>query len=312
LNADYFFGGRMKLDTEGARRAIAEQIARPLNMSVVEAAGGIYRITNAHMADLVRRATIERGHDPRQFVLFAYGGAGPVHAGRYAAELGIKEIVIPETASVQGGMGLISSDVVYEYGTSDHLEFPGDVERWNRNFAGLIERGRRDLAAAGFDEDSIQIQRTADMRYRFQTHELNVPLGVGTADLTEKDLDELDTAFDVLYEQSYGQGSGYREAGKDVISFRVRAVGQLRRPEISRRPRGPKNPDPAFKAERQVYFQERGDYIATPTYQFDRLAPGMEIPGPAVIESDITTIVVNPNDRASMDEFRNVRLHIGG
>lgn len=312
LNADYFFGGRMRLDTEGARQAVEEQIARPLGMSVVEAASGIYRITNAHMADLVRRATIERGYDPREFVLFAYGGAGPVHAGRYAAELGIKEIVIPETASVQGGMGLISSDVVYEYGTSDHLEFPGDVERWNRNFAGLIARAQRDLAAAGFAEGDILIQRTADMRYRFQTHELNVPVATGTREITERDLEELDARFDELYEQAYGKGSGYREAGKDVISFRVRATGRLRRPEISRQPLGPSDPAAAFKTTRQVYFQERGDFIPTPTYQFDRLRPGMEIAGPAVIESDITTIVVNPNDRASMDEFRNVRLHIGG
>ncbi len=312
LNADYFFGGRMTLDTAGARRAIEEQIARPLNMSVVEAASGIYRITNAHMADLVRRATIERGHDPREFVLFAYGGAGPVHAGRYAAELGIKEIVIPETASVQGGMGLISSDVVYEYGTSDHLEFPGDVGRWNANFAGLIERARRDLADAGFTDEDIQIQRTADMRYRFQTHELNVPIALGTTELTDDDLARVDTLFDELYEQAFGQGSGYREAGKDVISFRVRATGRLRRPDISSHPLGTKDPKPAFKMDRPVYFQEFGEYRPTPTYQFERITPGMEITGPAVIESPITTIVVNPNDRASMDEFRNVRLHIGG
>src|SRR5438128_5436125 len=124
----------MTLDTEGARRAIAEQIARPLNMSVVDAASGIYRITNAHMADLVRRATVERGHDPREFVLYAYGGAGPVHAGRYAAELGIKQIMIPPTSAVQGGMGLISSDVAYEFGMSDHAQFPPDAERMNRNY----------------------------------------------------------------------------------------------------------------------------------------------------------------------------------
>ncbi len=312
LNPDYFFGGRMALDLKAAERAVQEQIAGPLGMSTTEAASGIFRITNAHMADLVRRATVERGHDPREFVLFAYGGAGPVHAGRYAAELGIKEIVVPETASVQGGMGLISSDVVYEYGMSDHLEFPGEVDRWNRNFAALVERGQRDLEAAGFDAQDVEIQRTVDMRYRFQTHELNVPLPSGSGQLTTADIEALDTLFDALYEQAYGQGSGYREAGKDAISFRVRAVGKLRNPEISQYPKGSTDPGDAFKGERSVYFQEYGDYRPTPTYQFERLASGMEIAGPAVIETPITTIVVNPSDRAEMDEFRNLRLLIGG
>jgi N-methylhydantoinase A len=311
LNEDYFFGGRMVLDKEGAARALEEKIAGPLGMNGVQAAAGIFRITNAHMADLVRKATVERGYDPRGFVVFAYGGAGPVHAGRYAAELGITQIIIPLTASVQGGMGLISSDVVYEYGMSDHMEFPGDVERSNRNFAGLVERAHRDLRAAGFQESEIAIQRTIDLRYRFQTHELNVPLRPGTAALTDADVAELDTLFDTLYEQAYGQGSGYREAGKDVISFRVRAVGQLQKPEISRLPLGTPNPGPALNGRRPVYFQEYGDFSDTPIYQFEQLTPGMEIPGPAVIESPITTIVVNPNDRAAMDEFRNVRLMIG-
>jgi N-methylhydantoinase A len=312
LNENYFFGGRMVLDKPGAERAIEDRLARPLGMSAVEASAGIYRITNAHMADLVRRATIERGHDPRQFVLYAYGGAGPVHAARYAAELGMREIVIPKTSAVQGGMGLISSDVVYEYGTSDHIEFPGEPERWNRNFDGLVDRARNDLAAAGFADADVSFQRTIDMRYRFQTHELNIPLPVGIAALTGEDLVRLDTLFDQLYEQAYGQGSGYREAGKDAIAFRLRAVGLLPRPELSREPLGPTRSDEAFKGERPVYFQEYGDFAATRTYQLERLAPGMEIPGPAVIESPITTIVVNPGDRAVMDELRNLRLHIGG
>src|SRR5262245_55804215 len=120
LNENYFLGGRMKLDKEKTLAAIRERIAGPLKMSEVEAASAIYRIANSHMSDLIRKATVEKGHDPRKFLLFAFGGAGPVHASRYAAELGIKEVIIPITASVHGATGLISSDVIYEYGKSDH------------------------------------------------------------------------------------------------------------------------------------------------------------------------------------------------
>jgi len=312
LNENYFFGGRMRLDKEGAERALEEKIAVSLGVSLQEAASGIYRVTNAHMADLVRKATVERGHDPRDFVLYAYGGAGPVHAGRYAAELGIKQIVIPPTSAVQGGMGLISSDVAYEFGMSDQIKFPADPEPMNRNFRSLIERAQRELAAAAFRTEDMVIQRSLDMRYRFQTHELNVPLPLGTWEITEAYIDELDSLFDTVYEQAYGQGSGYREAGKDIITFRVRAMGKLKKPGLKRLPLGGADPQSALKERRPVFYQEYDDFTTTPIYQFEQVAPGMEIVGPAVIESPMTTIVVNPNDRATMDEYRNVRIMIGG
>ena len=124
LNENYFLGGRMKLNKTKTIEAIREKIAKLLKMTEVEAASGIYRIANSHMSDLIRKATVEKGHDPRNFVLFAFGGAAPVHASRYAAELGIRQVVISLTASVHGATGLISSDVVYEYGKSDHVACP--------------------------------------------------------------------------------------------------------------------------------------------------------------------------------------------
>jgi N-methylhydantoinase A len=180
LNENYFLGGRMKLDKLKALRAIDDQIARPLGLSTLEAASGIYRIANSHMSDLIRKATVERGHDPREFVLFAYGGAGPVHASRLATDLGIRQVVIPLTASVQGATGLITSDVAYEYGRSDHLTVPASCDKVNANFVTLVQRALNDLACAGFDPRDIAVTRSVDMRYRHQVHELNVPLEQGT------------------------------------------------------------------------------------------------------------------------------------
>lgn len=312
LNPDYFLGGRMALAKAAAALALEEKIAKPLGMSVTEAASGIYRITNAHMADLVRRATVERGYDPRSFVLFAVGGAGPVHAGRYAAELGIKRVVVPLTASVHGALGLITSDVVFEYGKSDRMYFPPEPARANANFSRLVERAYRDLGAMGFRPEAMRIERSLDMRYRFQAHELNVGLPAGAAELVAADLGRLDTAFDELYERAYGPGSGYREAGKEIVTFRVRASGPIARPRLEREVPMQTSPAPALKGRRDVFFEEAAGFVPTAIYDFGRMRPGMELAGPAVIESEVTTIVVNPRDLALVDEFRNVRLSLGG
>jgi N-methylhydantoinase A len=311
LNENYFLGGKMKLDKEGAVKAISEKLAEPLRLSTIEAASGIYRIANSHMSDLIRKATVEKGHDPRTFVLFAYGGAGPVHASRYAADLGIKQVVIPLTASVHGATGLISSDVVYEYGKSDPLVVPVDLTRVNATFSELVERAYRDLSSAGFERSDIEISRSVDVRYRYQVHELNVPFPAGASEISEKDMDELYSRFDELYEKSYGKGSGYREAGKEVITFRTTGRGQMRRPRVKSQPIKKGSQDGAVKEERKVYFEEHGDFVRTSIFDFELLHPGGEISGPAVVETPVTTIVVNPRDRATVDEFHNLRIFVG-
>ncbi len=310
LNPDYFLGGRMRLDREAAERAIREKVADPLGMSLTEAASGLYRITNAQMADLIRRATVERGHDPRNFVLFVEGGAGPVHCGRYAAELGIKEVVVPMTSSVHGGLGLLASDVVFEYGKAERLVYPPDPRVVNATFAGLLDKARLDLEKMGFAGEETAVIRSLDMRYRFQCHELNAELPPGTDELGMEDFQWLDQAFDDLYEKSYGPGSGYREAGKEIITFRLRAVGKIQHPNIKRYAMGAADPGDARKGKRDAYFERERDFLPADIYDFERLQPGMEIRGAAIIESPVTTIVVGPGDTAVMDEYRNIRMHV--
>ena len=311
LNPDYFLGGRMKLDKAKTLGALRKKIAEPLKMSEVEAASGIYRIANSHMSDLIRKATVEKGHDPRNFVLFAFGGAASVHASRYAAELGVRQVVVPLTASVHGATGLISSDVVYEYGKSDHLVVPVDIKQVNDNFAELRTRAINDLRASGFDERQIEISRSVDMRYRYQVHELNVPFPAGSGTLEGKDLENLYASFDVLYEKAFGHGSGYREAGKEILTFRLAATGTLNKPDIRKETLIESDGTEAIKGKREVYFQEYGQFKLTPVYDFTKLTPGTKFTGPAIIETPVTTIVVNPNDQAAMDEYRNVRIFVG-
>ncbi|HSE87082.1 MAG TPA: hydantoinase/oxoprolinase family protein [Candidatus Binatia bacterium] len=311
LNENYFLGGRMNLNKPKTLAAIDEKIAKPLKMTEVEAASGIYRIANSHMSDLIRKATVEKGHDPRDFVLFAFGGAAPVHASRYAAELGVRQVIIPLTASVHGATGLISADVVYEYGKSDHVVLPVEPVLVNENFVSLFERALKDLCSAGFAEGDIQVMRSVDMRYRYQVHELNVPFPPGTQTITESDMVALSELFDDLYEKTFGHGSGYREAGKEILTFRLTAAGLLKKPDVKAEPASKSNGTAALKSERAVYFEENKNFIPTRVYDFNEMRPGMEFGGPAIIETPVTTVVVNPSDRAAMDEYRNIRILLG-
>lgn len=310
LNPRYFLGGRLTLNKDAALAAIEERIAKPLNMSVTRAASGIFRIINSHMSDLIRRCTVERGYDPREFAMVAIGGSAPVHAARCALQLGMRKVVIPLTASVHAATGLISADVSYEYGMSDHAVAPLDPIRLNTGFDKLCARGIEDLTHAGFQADDMVISRSVDMRYRYQVNELNVPLS-GTAPLNEADLDQLYNHFDELYEQSYGEGSGYPEAGKEMLSLRVTARGKLARPTVHKHTVEATDSGAAQKETREVFFEEYEDFTSTKIYDFDRLSPGASMTGPAIIETPVTTIVINPNDHAEMDEFRNVVIHIG-
>ena len=312
LNENYFLGGKMRLDKAAALDAIHDKIAAPLGMSELEAASGIYRIATAHMSDLIRKATVEKGHDPRNFALFAYGGAAPIHASRYASQLGVKKVIVPLTASVHGATGLISSDVVYQYGKSDHLIVPVDVARVNENFAGLVNQAVRDLHNAGFASEDIKIDRSVDMRYRYQVHELNVPFPGGTGEITADAMEELYTRFDALYEKAYGRGSAYREAGREIIIFRVTAVGELQKPKIERASGRQTKPEGALKGKRDVYFEDYGKFVLTAVYDFERLNPGGEISGPAIVETPVTTVVVNPRNRAAVDDFRNIIITTEG
>jgi len=312
LNESYFLGGRMKLNKAKTLAAIREKIAQPLKMTEVEAANGIYRIANSHMSDLIRKATVEKGHDPRNFVLFAFGGAAPVHASRYAAELGVRQVVIPLTASVHGATGLISSDVVYEYGKSEHLLLPVEPAPVNKIFSELLERAYKDLAAAGFSPSEIHVMRSIDMRYRYQIHELNVPFSPGLSIISDADMVASSELFDEMYEKAFGQGSGYREAGKEILTFRLTATGLLKKPDIKAETVAPSDGSVALKAKREVYFEENRKFTATRVYDFNQLRPGAEFVGPVIIETPVTTVVVNPRDCAAMDGYRNIRIYVGG
>jgi N-methylhydantoinase A len=304
LNPDYFLGGRVKLNAEKARQALEHKIAKPLDIDPVEAAAAIYDIVNAKMADLIRKTTIERGYDPRDCALFAYGGAGPVHAGVYAEELGVKEVIVPITAAVHSAMGVALSDVIHSYSASDRMVTPAPIDRVNGNFEKLEMRTMEDLIVDGFEDKDILIKRYVGMKYRRQVHELIIPAPLGK--LSEDSLKQLVVDFETMYEKLYGQGAGFREAGIEIATFKVEGIGKLSKPVMAKHPLGPPDSSKAIKAKRDVFFRKLGRFKKIDIFDMGKLKPGNIIDGPAVVETPVTTIVIHPEQRAEVDPYQNV------
>ncbi|MEK7879642.1 MAG: hydantoinase/oxoprolinase family protein, partial [candidate division NC10 bacterium] len=189
LDPDYFFGGRKRLNRARAEEAIRERIARPLEMDLQEAAAGIYEIVTAKMSDLIRKVTVESGFDPRQFVLFAYGGASPAHAALYGAGIGVREIIIPHAAAVFSALGVALADLLYTFARSEPLPLmpdPAVISQFNAIFEDLEQRALETVAASGFKAAEAVLSRKLDVRYDGQMHEITIPWEPGR--LTEEKL----------------------------------------------------------------------------------------------------------------------------
>ena len=229
MDPNIFLGGTMRLDPARTRQIFAEKIARPLGMSVEEAAFGIYRVATAQISDLIHEITVERGLDPRDFVLHAFGGSCGIVAGMFGAELKVKRMVIPYTASVNCAFGLVSADIVHEYSQTKLLPVPSPPQAVNDIFKPMIERARSQLRDEGFAGDAMKLEWSIDLRYSRQVHEVTTMVRRPTP-LDEAGLDQLVADFEAQYERKYGKGSAFREAGIEMTMFRLTARGLMRSP----------------------------------------------------------------------------------
>ena len=308
LEPDYFLGGKMKLNLEKAGDIFREKIAEPLGMSIQEAASSVYRLVNAQMADLVHKVTVERGLDPRDYVLFSYGGAASIHASAFSPELGVQKIVVPSTASVNGAFGIVTSDVIHEHPLTKHMTVPPDLREINQVFAGLEEKAAADLEQDGFSREEVEFHRTIGLRFRLQMHEVITSVPPGR--ITEEVLDQVYTEFAELYERKHGKGSAYKDAGMEIISFQLRAIGKLPNPSLLKYEQAGPSPKEALINHRPVSFS--GKKHETGVYRYDLLEHGNEIGGPAIIVTPVTTIVVQPGQKAVLDAYKNVIIPLNG
>lgn len=309
IDAEHFLGGRMKLDLAGAEAAIEEQIARPLGQSVLEAAAGIRRIVDSQMADTLRELTIGRGHDPRDFVLYAYGGAGPMHCAGYGRELGVSRIVVPATSMVQSAYGALASDVHHSAERSYIVRGGGgplpltqglEADELEAQFAALESECVDRLVTSGIAAADTELNRSLDIRYRRQTHELIVPV-------KERGLDAAAVAavvdrFEQTYEDTYGKGAAFREAGIEVTTFRVDAVGHQRKPSLSRTTNGHR---PRITT-RPIYDPDAGERVDANVAHWAEMSTTEPLVGPAVVEHPTTTVFIGSGQAALIDEFGNL------
>ena len=311
MDPGIFLGGAFTLDVESARRIFKSKIADPLGMSVEEAAFGIYRIACAQIADLIHEITVERGLDPRDFVLHAFGGSCGLLCGVFGQELSVRRIVIPYTASVNCAFGLVAADIVHEYSVTKTLAAPAPAAELNALYAPMIERAKASLASEGFGAGRIQLAWSADFRYSRQVHEVTTQVRAATP-LDEAGVKRLTDDFEQLYERKYGRGSAYREAGMEMTSFRLTARGLMARPSIEKAQlRGP-SPDAARMGRREVFVDAANGMAEAEIYDFTKLEPGNVVKGPAVIHTPITTIVVQARQTGRMDAYRNVVIEFAG
>ena len=310
MDPDIFLGGAMKLDADAARDAFREQIADPLGKPVEEAAFGIFRVASAQITDLIHEITVERGLDPRDYVLHAFGGSCPILSSSFGAELGIRRIVVPHMASVNCAFGLVAADVVHEYSVAATLPHDADPGVINGFYAPVIETARAQLAAEGFGKERTRLEWSVDLRYARQVHEVTTPV-VGGTPMTRRSLARLIDDFEALYERKYGKGSAYREAGIEMTLFRLTARGLLDRPGIAEEPLESRDAAHARIARRPIFVDARDGMSPADIFDFEKLRPGNEIVGPAVIHTPITTIVVQDRQVARMDGLRNIVMDPG-
>lgn len=308
-----FLGGRMPLDMSLAEKAIREHVADPLGLSVEDAAAGIRKVADNQMADLLRKVTVEQGHDPRDFVVYAYGGAGPTHAYAYTEAAGIATLVVPPTSTVHSAYGTVTSDRFRAVQTTEvHRTPPGaadpaahlDAARITAAFDALAARCRADLD----DDPRARLTRVAYLKFRRQSHEL--PLPVPDGPVTTDVLRALIADFRGAYERIYGAGTALLGAGVEIHTLRVEGRVKVTDVREGQYP-GAADPDAALLGERDVHFPETGR-VATRVFRGEGLGAGAAMRGPAILEFAGTTVVLGPSQSLLVDHHSNLVIDCKG
>ena len=312
LNPEYFLSGKMRLDGEASRVAIRKHIAEPLGLSVLDAAAGIREVADQQMADLLRQSTLERGYDPRDFCLFAYGGAGPVHACVFGLEAGVRSVLIPVSAPVFSAQGVLAADMRLSRQRSILQRSRGNAKAREEGLDGaMIEAIFRELEAEvreafrryGISDGTRQtLVRSASMRYSRQVHEVPVPVDGSLA--APQAMQRLVANFDAVYEHRYGRGTGSRSAVIEITNCHLQLVQAL--PKVAMAVADPPGPL-APSGGRRVYLK---GWVEVPVYRWDKLPFGSSFTGPALIDAPGTTVWAGPQHTVRVDNFGNLRMEL--
>ena len=305
LSPNNFLGGKMRLDAQASQDAINNAVAKPLDMQAQDAAEGVVRIINVKMQEAIKAISTMRGHDLRDFMLLAFGGAGPLHAGPIAAELGMAGVIVPLYPGVYSAMGLVMSDVKHDYVRSRLTALSradeGDV---NAVLEELAAQARKDLAEEGFSHDKAEIEYALDMRYAGQGYEITLPCN---APLAPGGLAQLRSAFDEEHRKMFGHTAPQEPV--EIISYRVRGIGRVPPVEL---PKFAPTGAPLAGAIREMRIARfNGQSMECPVYQRELLDVGAVFSGPAIVDQLDCTSVIPPGQHVRVDEYRNMIITIG-
>jgi N-methylhydantoinase A len=310
LDDAFFLGGRMRLDRAAAHRAIDEHVAGPLGLDVTEAAWGIHRVVNENMAAAARIHGIERGKDLRAYSLFPFGGAGPVHCWQVARILKVRRLVLPFGAGAMSAYGLLAAPLAFDFVRSGRQRL--DSADWgaiSRRFAEMEAEGQALLARAGVAAGHVAIARTAEMRYAGQGHEVEASVPPGA--LSGESLDAITASFEAAYRALYQRLP--QGVPIEALNWRVTVSGPTPRVALTKSAAGkPAGAAPApIKRTRRAYFAESNGFVETPVYDRYRLAAGMTLSGPAIVEERESTAVIGPGGHARVDEGLALVVEMG-
>jgi N-methylhydantoinase A len=306
LDPEFPLGGRVRLDKPAAERALTE-LARPLGLSMLEAAAGILQISNAQMADLARKVTVERGLDPRQFVLYGYGGAGPVFGAFLMHELGSREAYVPADSGVFSAFGMLTTDIVFQEERSTNLRSPltpDNVAAINALYDELTRRVLRRFELTALDAQQVRLARAVDMRFGMQVHELDVDVPAGV--LTLGGMEQVTRDFIEKYEATYGRDSAYTAVGMEYVTFRVIGTYDMERPVLDAAATKDMAPT-SFTGRQPAYFAPDG-HVETEFHAGWHLIPGQVLVGPAVVQRSGDTVVLPPHTRAEVDRHGGLTI----
>ncbi|WP_078427716.1 hydantoinase/oxoprolinase family protein [Alkalihalobacterium alkalinitrilicum] len=308
IDPDYFLGGRRKLDKGRAEAVYHEKLASKLDMSTIEAAASVYQLIVASMSNAVRGQSVERGNDPNEFTYVAYGGALPVFAAEICREIGIRKAVIPSTSAVFSAQGLLAGDDVRNLVKSCFWKPGQEVDHINKTIEEMEEQIKVSLSASGFKEGEYEIQRTGDFKFEGQIFELPVPIPSGK--ITKEIIEEIANNFAPLYEAEYGPGTAWAYSPVNLFTIRVTGIGHVEKFQQKDFASEPIIAEAAQKGVRKVYLPMEHVWENIPVYDDQKITPGSEFAGPAIIERTQTTIFIPNGVKATMDSYRNYLLDL--
>ncbi len=304
LNPEYFAGGALRLHLGAAARAIEGRIARPLGLPLEAAAWGIHAIVNTNMELATRVVSIERGRDPRDLTLVAFGGSGPVHGCRLAQALGIPRVILPAAAGVTAAIGLLAAEVRFDVARTYHRRLDDvDGDRLAAIYDEMTAQAVAVVRESAVD-GQIQVARSADARYVGQGYELNVPVPAGRLDTAA--LGRVRAAFDEIYAARYGYADA--RAPVEVVTWKLSAVADTPRIALAKTPPG--SGEGSRKGVRRAYFPEASGYLECPVYDRYALPPGIGLTGPAIVEERESTTVLPPGVEALVDEYATLVVQV--